>query len=247
MLVRPQLARAGVNGKSLWIAMAVAPDFGQRVRPVPERIVRRREAVGVNANDLPEMAPQILRLVPMVEIADRHEQVAIEGLQEAAAETRVGAPWPGGTEYRSQLIKSRRLPVGKSCPRNRRPTAAGNRLDIAEVDGCIVRIAAVEGHIEQSWRTVGDGMDAGNALDRRRQDAIRGDNAQASRPLADEHAATWEECQTPRLLQSGRLRFHGDLAGGGPENLRSIGACMPCKKSQAGDGYDTTGVHPPAV
>ena len=62
-----------------------------------------------------------------------------------------------------------------------------------------------------------------HAADRRRQLAVRVDDAQPARPLGDQHAPVGQERQRPRLLKPARDGLDRKLARGRLEGLR---ACL---------------------
>src|SRR5688572_20207344 len=63
VFVGPQHVGAGLKGKPLRVAMAVAEDFGSVAVLAGERIVRRRRAVFLQTQDLAAVAGSVLRPV----------------------------------------------------------------------------------------------------------------------------------------------------------------------------------------
>jgi hypothetical protein len=68
-----------VERETLWVAMAVAPEFRPHARVESKWIVLWNRAVGANANDRPGVIGEILRAPSLLPIAEREKEVAVQG------------------------------------------------------------------------------------------------------------------------------------------------------------------------
>src|SRR5262244_406684 len=150
MLVLPQLPGHGVEREALGIAVAVAPDLRLGGRPADERIVRRDRAIGPDADDLAEIVGRILRLVAGGEMLARgQEEIVVRRQRNAAAEMVAAGERAGLAEDHLDLVEPGRAFIHQPGARERGAAAAFHRLGVTEIDGVILRKAAVERDVVQ--------------------------------------------------------------------------------------------------
>ena len=76
MLVCPQIARAGMDGGTLNIAVAIGKDLGLHTVTVREGVIGGDCACRRDPHDGAKVIAQILRLVLKPSITERHQQIA---------------------------------------------------------------------------------------------------------------------------------------------------------------------------
>src|SRR6266851_6070457 len=140
--------------EALRIAMAKTPDFRLGALPSDEGIVRRHRAVRPDANDLAEVVGKILRLIPLGEmLAQRQEEIVVESLRDAAAEMIAARERTVLMEDHADVGEPWRALLEEPRTRERRAPAAAHGLGIAEIEGVILRIGAVESDVVQTALT----------------------------------------------------------------------------------------------
>src|SRR5262245_13147550 len=232
VFVLPQLACGGVQRETLRIAMAVAPDFRFGAGLAGERIVGRHRAIRPDADDLAEVVSETLRLVARSEmLAQGQKEAVIRRLHDAAAEMIAAGARAGLAEDHLDGIEPGSGFVAQPGAGERGARAAVYRLGVTEVDGAILREAAVERDIEQA--SLARREDRRHAGERRREPAVLGDDAHAPGPFGDQHSAVRQESDRPRMIQSLRDGLHHEVAGGGWKNL-CAGARAAARDERAG-------------
>jgi hypothetical protein len=220
--MRPQLAGAGVNCEALRIAMTIAPNLGSCLFPLAEWIAGRSMPIRINANDRPDMALEILRLVPMLEIvSNAHENSSVTRLDDATAEVCLRSAGAVRAKYRTYLLKPQLL-LDQPRPRYDGPTAPVDRFDVAEIDRLVSWVGAVERDIEQPRLATSDREHVGDAFDRLRHTAVSRHNPHPPRPFSNQHPPMGQEGQAPWLLQSSCHGLHANLAGRGLHHLLRV-------------------------
>ena len=173
MLVRPQAAIGRQRG-ALAVAVAIAPDFGQRAGLADKRVVLRNCAVLGHAHHLAVVVVQGLCIVALaVAIAQAQEQAAVFGLSNAAA--KVGAAFDLGALAEQHFHLFQLAFVGGNA-RRRQGGAVGifvrTRFAVAKVDAAVggeghqhPAAGAGQADIEQP-RILGDGIAPGRLTGR---------------------------------------------------------------------------------
>ena len=205
--------------QALRIAVAVAPDLRLGAGAADERIVGRHRAVGPDADDLADVIAEILRLVARTEMVARGEkEIVVRRLHDAAAEMIAARERAFLAEDDLHVVEPGRAFVHQPGAGKRGARAAVHRLGIAEIDGMVLRVAAVEHDVEQAALAGRENLR--HAGERGRELAVRGDDAHAPRPLGHQHAAVGQEGERPGMIEARRHGFHREVAGGGPKDLR---------------------------
>jgi hypothetical protein len=147
VLGRPKVPGLRVERGSLHVAMTVGPDLGLGPRLVPEGIVGRHAAIGVDAHHLAEVARQVLRLLPIVEpVAHGDEERAVAPEDEPRPEM-VAAPDFG-------LLPEDHLHIRQSfavepTAHDRRACAPLARLGEREIDEPVAGEGGVDGDVQE--------------------------------------------------------------------------------------------------
>ncbi|MCY1514139.1 hypothetical protein D9M68_486680 [compost metagenome] len=214
-VLRHPEAAVGGERRALAVAMAVAPYLGQRARLADEGVVFRHAAVLGDAHHLAVVVVERLRIVLAAEaVAEREEQVAVAGFDDAAAEVRAARDL--GLLAEDDLQRFQLRAIGRqagACKRGAVGRSARRLgLRIAEVQGAILREAAVGQHVEQP--ALPARRDGRQALDGRAQLAIRRHKAQAAGLLGDHETALRQEGDAPGVLKTGRDGFGSHLRHG---------------------------------
>src|SRR5215831_13156754 len=229
MLGLPQLSGGGVEREPLGIAVTVAPDLRLGGRLADEGIVRRNRAIRPDANDLAEVVGEILRLVAGREVvAGGQKQIVVRRLHNAAAEMVAAGERACLAEDYLDRIEPGRAFVHQPTARERGARTAVHRLGVTEIDGLILREAAVEHDVEQAALARREHLR--HTAERGRERAVPGDDAHAPGPLGDQHAAGGQEGERPGMIKALRHVLHRDVAGGGTENLRAGGRAGACSE-----------------
>src|SRR5262249_26641629 len=140
-----------MEGKTLRIAVTVAPDFRLRAWPAGERVVRGHRAIRPNANDLAEMVGKVLRLIARGEmLAQRQEEIVVGCLRNPAAEMIAVGERPFLMKDHAHRLEMRHALVDEPGAAERGSSAPSGGLGETEIDGVILRVGAIEHHIVQS-------------------------------------------------------------------------------------------------
>ncbi len=200
--MRPQFARVRMQRGTLHVAVAVAPDLGQRTGRLDERVVGRHAAVGLDANGLAEVRVEVLRFVSVREaFAQGDEEPALAVEDEARAEMGhadllVALPEDHG--HAGQLV------ARQFAPGHRRAVLAciftGAGLGIAQINEAAGREVGIEGDVEQA--ALAAGVDVRHARQRRAQLAAALHDAQPAGAFGDEHPAIGQEREPPGVVQA---------------------------------------------
>jgi hypothetical protein len=211
---------------ALGIAVAQAPDLGQRAAAADERVVRRHPAVFGDADHLAVVVVQLLGVGgPKVPFAQRQEQRAVGAAVDPVFHDPAAEMQPAGhlgplAEKYPHLVQPgavRRQPA----PRQRRAvagTAVGGRLGITPVERAVVGKGAVGHDVEQPTLPAGGHRRQPGQWGGQR--SVRADQPHAARPLGDHHAGARQKRQCPGVFQPLR---HGH----GPHGRRDQRLCAP--------------------
>ena len=178
--------------------MAVAPNLGPGAGLASERVVRRHRAVRADADHLAVVIAEILRLVALEALAQRHEQIAVAGEGEARAEMQ--AARGRGLLAKNDLARSSSRAASSPGTSLARATLVpllpcSARLRIGEVDQARGGEVGAERHVQQS--ALAAGQTAGTLVERRRQLAILADQPHAPGALRHQQAAVGQEGHAP--------------------------------------------------
>ena len=168
---------------------------------------------------LPRWLREVLRLVAIAEVlAQRQEQVVVRRLRDAAAEMIAA-------RRRALLAEDHAGPGrdGASSASRARASAvraaAVRRLGVAEIDGAVLREAAIDERrrCRPPWpdaNTRGTPASGGDEL------AVARGDAQPAGPLGDQHVAVRQERQRPGMRKPADHGLDRELAGRRLERLR---------------------------
>src|SRR5690606_9375802 len=127
----PQHAGLRMEGGALGIADAVGPDLPPRPGAIDKGVVVRHGAIGVDSNDLAEMAAQILRRIEFEALARGDEQRAIPCEDQSRAEVIRPADLGLLPEYDLDAFEPRAGHI-EAAARDRRRRAAIAGLGIGQ-------------------------------------------------------------------------------------------------------------------
>jgi hypothetical protein len=188
---------------------SVGPDFGFGAGLADEGIVAWHRAVRFDAHDLADVIGQILRVVARLEmIAERHEQIAVGALRDAAGDIVAAGRRPDLAEDDDDAVKPRRI-AGVELGARHRDVVAVIGVE-AEIDRAVLREGAIQRDIEQSGLAAAG--DLGHAGQRRRQLAVARDDAHAAGPFGHQHAPVGQESQRPGMHKTAGDGFNRDRA-----------------------------------
>ena len=151
MFMRPQPARHGINRKSLWIAVAIAPDMGLRAGLAPpfigKRIARQRPAIVGHAHNLAQARLQPLGLFAIIETVTGGQHQAAIG-QEGHAPAKMHRRILGRADLEDELGLHQPVPVQPGAG-NAGEVGALLSGGIAEVNQAIIGKLRVQHRVEQ--------------------------------------------------------------------------------------------------
>ena len=199
VLVHPQLAGTGTQGRPLRVAVPVGPDL--RAGLADARVALRDAAVAVEPDDLAEGAVEVLGGVELLALAERHEHRLVGPEHDPGAEV-AGAGGLRGLPVDHLDVREGVADQAAARQGGAREAlfGAAARLGVGPVDPGVARKVGVDRDIEQTALIA--------EHDRRHRE--RGDRAlalgveQQDRPrlLGDEHAAIREEGESPGALEA---------------------------------------------
>ena len=187
VLVGPQFAGLRMEGEPLHVAVAEAPDLGQGSGAADEGIVGGHPPVRLDAHQLAVVVAERLRIVALTALAEAHEEPAVAREQQARAEVHRARGLGSLAKDHLQLAQAPLQAVeieARACHRGA-VGAAGDRLDIAQVDPMVDAESRIERNVEQA--ALADRVDGRPAADRRSDLASRIDDPQPAGALGHEH------------------------------------------------------------
>jgi hypothetical protein len=239
--LRPVLAGVegaadGIDGQSLLVAMAVAPDLGQRARLADERIVLGNASVIVQADDDAVMIRQVLRRMRFEVAGGRHLPVA-HGYEHVAVRVEddarpVVATTAGlGDE---DLLDVEKGAVLETAARHRGCRIVTHRLGVAQVHETVGGEVGMQGDVEQAALALGEDLrHPGHGLGNER--AVAHD-AQAPRPFRDQHVAVRQPGHRPGDLEAVDRGDDAKVVVGGAMDLRLTGSGYGSEQQQQHGG-----------
>ena len=250
VLVRPQAAIGRQRG-ALAVAVAIAPDFGQRAGLADKRVVLRNCAVLGHAHHLAVVVVQGLRVVAARKaVTQREKQRAVGPLDDAATEMRRAAELGLLAEDDLHVLQPLRILRQPGTRQRRAVGRALAGLAEAKVDRAVAGKRGIGDHIQQTALPAGRHL--GQALHGGLHLAVGVDHAQAAWPLGDQKAPVGKKRDRPGVLQAAghRLRLGAGLrlshAGGRRQRQQASqhegcgcgGECgchrLPCLLTRAG-------------
>ncbi len=145
-------------------------------------------------------------------VAGGQKEIVVRRLHDAAAEMVAAGERACLAEDHLDRIEPGRAFIHQPSARERGARAAVCRLGVTEIDGVILREAAVEHDVVQAALTRRE--DFRYAAERGRERAVLGDDAHAPGPLGDQHAAVGQEGERPRMIKALRYGLYHDVACG---------------------------------
>ena len=156
---------------------------------------------------LPRSFAEVLRRTEFEAIAERDEELAVGAEGKPRAEMVAAADLGLLPEDDLDILET---PVAELAARDRGSCAVFAGLRIGEIDEVVLGESGIERHIEKAALAVCDYL--GHACDGLGDDAVLGDDPQASGLLRDEHAAIGQKGKTPGLIETVRHRLDLDLS-----------------------------------
>ncbi len=173
----------GIEGGGLHVAVAERPDLRLRVLPIDEGIVIRHGAIGLDAEDLAQMAVEALCVLPhrpVGALPHSNEEVAIGAEGEPRTEMQRAVVRGKCTEDHAHVPET--LPIGrKRSAGDRGSVAVLAWLGVAPEDGPIRFEGRAERHVEQP--SLPARVDLGQPANRLAQLTVGRDHPHAPRPL----------------------------------------------------------------
>src|SRR5215470_585880 len=187
--------RAWLPGEALRVAVAVRPDFGARVRPPDEGVVRRDAAVVVEPQRLAGERIQPLRQLPLGRVARRDIELAVG----AEPRSRSGME----PRRRDVLDDDQRLGegAGSLAESDDAHTLTVAAIGVSQIQVMIARELRVQRQIHQA--ALLGRLDFMNRRHRLRAQPALFNHTHAPRAFGDEDAAVGGEGDGPRNLQMG--------------------------------------------
>src|SRR5690606_22758163 len=200
----PKIAGDGMERDALGVAVAVAPDRGQRAGSGDMGIVGRHAAVVVDAVDFAIGAGQILGLLLGAAVSDREEKITVLKNQ-PGAKVHAALAVEGGRSAIDLLLVHPRAVAQPAAHDGGHRDAVLAGITEAEINPTVVGMIRM--HADREQTALPPRPDRRRAAHGLGLQSIRTDDAQPPRTLGDQQTPVRQPSQRPGRLQSRRHRF----------------------------------------